>query len=71
MNRHERRAAAAKAAREAGHVQQECACGWLAPRECYTLILSAEPAPAQIRMVVICPVCGRRFERDVTKSAEA
>jgi len=71
LNRHERRAAAAKAAKEAGHLQQECGCGWLAPRETYVLFAAETAHPARITMVVICPVCSQRFELDVTRSAEA
>jgi len=70
MNRHERRAAAANAAKEAGHIQQECPCGWLAPREAYAELAWPGPA-ARVVIVVICPVCGTRFDRSVEKSATA
>jgi hypothetical protein len=71
MNRHERRAAASVQAAAAGHLQQECKCGWLAPREAYAEIMSPLPAPARVTIVVICPVCGTRFDRTVDRSANA
>jgi len=71
VNRHERRAVAARAANEAGSIQQECPCGWLAPREAYAELAHVGPPPARILIVVICPVCGQRFESAVGKAASA
>jgi len=73
MNRHERRAAAARAANEAGHMQQECPCGWLAPRETFVEFVhdTNHPPPPRIVIVVICPVCGQRFDCEVGKAATA
>jgi hypothetical protein len=71
MNRHERRAAAAQAAHDAGHIQQECRCGWLAPRETFVELAHGTPPPARIVIVVLCPVCSARFDVEVGLSPEA
>lgn len=53
-------------------VQQECPCGWLAPREAYVeLLYETEKPPDQLIIIVICPVCGTRFDRVIKRSRTA
>lgn len=69
MNGDERRIRAATAAKAAGEIQQECQCGWLAPRVVSVEMIGDEKAPERITMMIVCPVCGARFSRNVGRSA--